>query len=222
MSLTSTLSSVTDRFVVSGEILLLKEFVESIKDIFKDQHESLVKLISKAEENLNWDRLRLTTFKDHLELLENQNENYRLDGLIQPEHYDLTITPHFENFTFNGTVIIHLEAKVEGVSSINLLKENLNIEKFTLFKDWKEVPIMSEYYNELTDKWTIVLAKSLENGTHTLRIDYSGVIGTEREGLFRSDYWENGRRKLLVATQFQPTKARNLFPCNLRFTKKFI
>lgn len=146
-------------------------------------------------------------------MLKNQKNDYRLDDHVEPVHYDLTVTPHLENFTFIGSVSIHIEAKFEGINAITLMRENLDIKSVNLQHNGRNIALENQYFNEVTDKWTLALSENLiENEVYELHIDYSGIIGEGREGLFRSFYWENGKRKWLVSTQFQPTKSRNVFP----------
>lgn len=213
MSLTSTLSSVADRFVSRDEIDNLRQFVESIKENLPQQYESLQKVIESAENKLNLDSVHLFSFKSHLEMLKNQRIDYRLDDHVEPVHYDLTVTPHLENFTFDGSVAIRIKAKFDGISAITLMKENLCIKSVNLQHNGREIALENQYFNEITDKWTLALSENLiKNEVYALQIDYSGIIGEGREGLFRSSYQESGKRKWLISTQFQPTKSRNVFP----------
>lgn len=42
---------------------------------------------------------------------------------VKPLHYDLTLEPDFENFTYEGTVVIeYVHSKVGGISKDNLLE----------------------------------------------------------------------------------------------------
>lgn len=67
MSLTSTLSSVADRFVTQEEIDELKKFIATNKDdLGTTQVDSLNDIVKTAETNLDWDEKNLKEFKDYI------------------------------------------------------------------------------------------------------------------------------------------------------------
>ena len=47
----------------------------------------------------------------------------------------------------------------------------------------------------------------------TLFISYDSQLNTTLGGLYRSFYEENGKRRWLALTDFEPTGARHAFPC---------
>ena len=61
-----------------------------------------------------------------------------LPANVVPQHYDLTLEPDFEKFTFDGTVVIDLDVK-EDSKSISLHTLELDIHSAKVSSDGKTV-----------------------------------------------------------------------------------
>ncbi|VDD92199.1 unnamed protein product [Enterobius vermicularis] len=75
--------------------------------------------------------------------------------------------------------------------------------------------VKSVIVNETVEMVTLELTDTLKKGeTYYIVIYYSGPIDKKLAGLYLSRYYdENGKERLLAATQMEPTDARRMVPC---------
>ncbi|KAI9704105.1 MAG: Aminopeptidase 2 mitochondrial [Candelina mexicana] len=134
---------------------------------------------------------------------------------VKPLHYDLTLEPNFEKFTYEGRVVIDLDVLEDSTSiALNTLDLDLHTTKVS---SGNEVITSSPKisYNEDTQTTTVSLPKSLSKGskaqlTHT----FTGTLNDHMAGFYRSSYkGEGGEKKYIATTQMEATDARRAFPC---------
>lgn len=140
--------------------------------------------------------------------------DYRLSGDIVPNSYSVYLTPNLEDWTFEGMVIIFLQATVPNVREITLHANDLEIVDIEV-RHWTFAGnLANEYsYDNVTHKLTIPLKAEMEDTVYTLTINYLGYMRDDMAGLYRSTYIENGVEKRMAATQAQTVSARRIFPC---------
>uniref|UniRef100_A0A7G3AVS3 Aminopeptidase n=1 Tax=Lutzomyia longipalpis TaxID=7200 RepID=A0A7G3AVS3_LUTLO len=68
-------------------------------------------------------------------------------------------------------------------------------------------------YSEETEVVVLNFNDDLLPGSYELQLNFIGIIRSDVFGLYRSEYTINNQQKYVVATQFQATYARNVFPC---------
>ena len=125
-----------------------------------------------------------------------------MDRLIKyfvPEKYvlDLNIDKHKK--TIGGVVTVDGEAKAEVVKFHAVDFEILNVKvdgKDAKFKYAKDV-----------------LEVSISAGKHTIEIEYTGTLNENMQGAYLSTYDFEGKKEIIVATQFESHYAREAFPC---------
>ncbi|XP_012252261.2 uncharacterized protein LOC105683883 [Athalia rosae] len=144
-------------------------------------------------------------------------EAYRLPNTLSPEKYTITLTPYIYegNFTFDGTVNIAINV-IETTNNIYLHAKNLVIESVQVtLANSSSVLDTVVVLNNATDVLHIILGKPLAAGsTVNLEIGYTGILAIDMTGFYRSSYTDvNGNLKWIATTQFQPTYARQAFPC---------
>ena len=130
---------------------------------------------------------------------------------VVAKHYDVTLEPDFDKFTFEGKATIDLEVAKE-TSSISLNTLDLKIRSTSVHADGALVtdsPTLS--YDADTQTTKIELGKKLSKGqkvqlTHT----YTGELNDKMAGFYRSKT-RNGQ--YLAVTQFEATDARRAIPC---------
>ena len=139
---------------------------------------------------------------------------------VRPVHYDLTLTPNFEDFTFAGEVDITVRME-PGTTEILLNCSEIEIHSATL--GWtdgagehtQEASAVS--YNADAETATISIgAASTEGviGDHHLRMKYTGELNDKLRGFYRSQYTNpEGETAYLATTQFEATDARRALPC---------
>lgn len=128
----------------------------------------------------------------------------RLLDTFTPNHYNLTLDlTHAEEKEFSGTVIISGDSISE---SISLHSKGLTIQSATI--DNQPAGVSFGEFDELK-----LSQPNLENGNHTIRIDFSGTITDAMHGLYPCYFTHDGVKKQLFATQFESHHAREVFPC---------
>ena len=122
-----------------------------------------------------------------------------------PLHYEITIEPDMEAFTFSGTVEVTLQADAP-VESITLNALELSVDECFVGGDGKWESCTMDI-DEHKERLTIRLPGSV-SGRFQCRIRYAGVIGDGMAGFYRSGYTVNGGIRYLAVTQFQESMAR--------------
>ncbi|EFN87053.1 Aminopeptidase N [Harpegnathos saltator] len=122
--------------------------------------------------------------------------------------------PELQNtFKFDGIVIISAAVEQE-TDSITLNVGDLKINSQSVLINQTNIRD-SDSYDNVTEKYTITLLKTLKKGSQILiTFGFEGKLRDDMIGFYRSSYFdENKQIKWLAATQFQATHARHAFPC---------
>lgn len=128
----------------------------------------------------------------------------RLLDTFTPNHYNLTLDlTRAEEKEFSGTVIISGDSTGE---SISLHSKGLTIQSATIDNQLADVSFGE--FDELR-----LSQPNLENGNHTIHINFSGTITDAMHGLYPCYFTHDGVKKQLFATQFESHHAREVFPC---------
>ena len=128
----------------------------------------------------------------------------RLLDTFTPNHYNLTLDlTRAEEKEFSGTVIISGDSTSE---SISLHSKGLTIQSATI--DNQPADVSFGEFDELR-----LSQPNLENGNHTIHIDFFGNITDAMHGLYPCYFTHDGVKKQLFATQFESHHAREVFPC---------
>ncbi|KAL2013371.1 hypothetical protein VTN00DRAFT_896 [Thermoascus crustaceus] len=134
---------------------------------------------------------------------------------VKPLHYDLTLEPNFEKFTYEGTVIIDLDV-VEDTNSISLNSNQIDIHSTTILVGGSVVASNPEIsYNKESHITTVKFADTIPAGSKAqLKHTFTGYLNDNMAGFYRSSYKDkNGETKYIASTQMEPTDARRAFPC---------
>lgn len=129
---------------------------------------------------------------------------------VKPLHYDLTLEPLFDSFTFNGEVAIKLHVN-ERTNFVTLNCLEIEIKQAAI----NDLAIAADAITFDEDKQTatFTLADHLVEGAEAvLTIKFVGQLNDKMAGFYRSSYQENGRTKYLATTQMEPTDCRRAFP----------
>lgn len=134
----------------------------------------------------------INNFDDRMELTD--QINYRLPNNTKPISYSIDLTTNISQsvFDFTGIVTINIEA-LEDSKSITLHARQLTIGEIELFnlQDGSTYDLLSHEYDSTTEFLTIRIAGNaiIPKGTKcSLKINYSGVLRTDRKGFYRSSY----------------------------------
>lgn len=122
------------------------------------------------------------------------------------------MNPNFDDFTFEGNVVIDLSVK-DTSDSVTLNVLEITIKSVRI----NEKEITNIEYNEERQevKFTLNKDQKLSKGSKAkIEIDYKGILNDQMAGFYRSKYTDaNNQIKYLATTQFEATDARRAFPC---------
>ncbi|XP_055587831.1 aminopeptidase A-like isoform X2 [Uranotaenia lowii] len=140
--------------------------------------------------------------------------NYRLPGTNIPKHYDLWLHPHLEDGTFEGRVMMEVET-LEQNSEIVFHSHLLDIKKVTLNHLNGSFGYGGYTIDEQRDFVKVRVLGNLMPGFITeVEVEFSGVMDGKIVGLYSSTYnGDNGERVKIATSKFEPTFARQAFPC---------
>jgi len=138
----------------------------------------------------------------------NNPEDFRLPGIALPRAYRLDLEPDLEALTFKGVVSIDLELKT-STREIVMHAVGLEIAEARSGSERLEIRV-----DAAKERLTLVSGKPLAAGDATVSLTFSGKIGEEMRGFYRSRYaLPDGTKRFMGTTQFEATSARRAFPC---------
>ncbi|KYN43680.1 Glutamyl aminopeptidase [Trachymyrmex septentrionalis] len=150
------------------------------------------------------------------------NKNFRLPKEVVPIHYDLYLHPKLKEGTFSGKVTILIDVKQNNNrTSIALHQKDLNITSVKLItygldKDY-EINISSISKPTKYEIFMITTENDIKSGLYNLSLEFDGSLKDKIDGFYSSTYQyasDNiNETKYIGTTQFEPTYARQAFPC---------
>ena len=139
---------------------------------------------------------------------------YRLPAGVTPSHYELTLTPDLEAFTFGGRAVVDLAVE-RATSSIVLNAAELTFSGASITLANGDVAEAKEIaLDEKAERATVVFDQELQPGTARLSMDYTGILNDQLRGFYRARYVDaDGNQRYMAATHLEATDARRAFPC---------
>jgi hypothetical protein len=130
-----------------------------------------------------------------------------------PHHYAVTVTPHAQRLTFDGTVAIDLEV-TQATRELVLNAADMTFSSAMLQPAKGGAAIAgSAVVNGKTETVTISFPRTIGTGAYRLELTYSGKINTQANGLFALDYKnKEGKDARSLFTQFEAADARRFVP----------
>jgi aminopeptidase N len=130
-----------------------------------------------------------------------------------PTHYAVSLTPDAANSSFSASVTIALDVK-QATSSLTLNAADLKFSAANISAGPGKSQQAASKTDIDADKQTVTFhfADTLKPGSYQLKLDYTGVIGTQASGLFSLDYDNGGAKKRALYTQFENSDARRMIP----------
>ncbi|XP_055526032.1 aminopeptidase A isoform X2 [Wyeomyia smithii] len=144
--------------------------------------------------------------------------NFRLPRHVKPRHYELRLHPDLEQQTFSGQVGIDITVS-EPTNYIVVHSNQLAINETAvkrLLPDRSEVPVVvKQAYAFDPHQYWVVETDPIEMGEYRLSMNFSGSLANRIVGFYSSSYRDkstNTTRKI-ATSKFEPTFARQAFPC---------
>jgi aminopeptidase N len=131
--------------------------------------------------------------------------------------YTTTLRINQDLATFNGSMTITFTTH-SAMAGLVLHGRDLIVSRALLKTSATEtMDAKSISYDEAREYVNLQYPKEVPVGPLQLTVEWSGLVGTGTEGLYRSEYVNEanptGPKKVLLATQMEPTYARRVFPC---------
>ncbi|XP_026071988.1 aminopeptidase N-like [Carassius auratus] len=153
-------------------------------------------------------------------------DKYRLPDTLLPKYYNVTLWPRLVPdehgmYIFNGKSGVAFTC----VKETNLIIIHSNKLNLTLTSEKHHATlsglggtsapgILKTWFQTQTQFMVIQLKEKLQVGkSYWLYMEFHGELSDDLEGFYKSQYTENGVKKVVATTQMQPTAARNAFPC---------
>jgi len=134
---------------------------------------------------------------------------------LKPTHYDLYLFPNIETGEFSGQETITITVE-EATDQIVLHSLNLNISSVSIMNTGSDtLEILETTVDAVREFLIFQLNEPLTKGrTVRLHIGFEGSMANKIVGLYSSSYVkEDETRKWIATSKFEPTYARQAFPC---------
>ena len=137
----------------------------------------------------------------------------RLPRTVEPEHYELTLTPDLAEGTFAGEARVRIRVH-QPVSEVVLNAIELDIHSAEMDAEDGTPLSGSVRLDEAEERATIALSDVAGPGIWWLRLTFTGILNDKLHGFYRSTFKdEDGVEHVIATTQFEATDARRAFPC---------
>ncbi|KAK2841767.1 hypothetical protein Q5P01_011967 [Channa striata] len=153
-------------------------------------------------------------------------DSFRLPTTLLPHHYEITLWPHLSQdsnglyiFTGNSTVEFECVTETDLIlihsNKLNYtVLDNAHVGRLTASGDGTVLSIKSSWLRPKTQYLVIQLNSKLSRGhKYQLYTEFTGELADDLAGFYRSEYEEDGVRKIVATSQMHPTYARKTFPC---------
>lgn len=139
-------------------------------------------------------------------------KSIRLERYISPINYNLVLTPDLESFTFSGKEVIKIKIE-KDINYITLHSKDLDIETVKYTNKGTDQFATKIIYDKIKETTTFYFKNKIKKGLGEISIVFSGIIGDNLRGFYKSKYILEGKEKYIATTQFEATDARRAFPC---------
>lgn len=141
----------------------------------------------------------------------------RLFTEFKPKHYILELDPDKEKMTFEGSVIVSGQKTGRPSQRITLHQNGLKIIKAHIVKHDKsgdQEMVIDRINNQNSNDEVRLHANTvLYPGNYTIRLEFTGTISRQMNGMYPCLFEHDSQEKKLLATQFESHHAREVFPC---------
>jgi aminopeptidase N len=141
----------------------------------------------------------------------------RLFEQFQPDRYELSLHPDRDNMTFTGSVTIHGKKVGRTSQRITFHQNGLRVTAATITKHDKSgevtLPVSRIVNQNSFDEVRVHTSQKVFPGKYSVTLTFKGTITRQMDGIYPCNFTHNGKKKKLIATQFESHDARKAFPC---------
>ncbi|KAG7468183.1 hypothetical protein MATL_G00140120 [Megalops atlanticus] len=152
-------------------------------------------------------------------------DKYRLPDTLKPQYYNLTLWPRLQAnehgmyiFTGRSSVVFTCEKDTDLIlihsNKLNLTTIDGHHARLTGLSRATAPTIKTTWLQVDTQFLVVQLNGRLAaGGSYQLDTEFQGELADDLGGFYRSEYEEDGVKKVIATTQMQATDARKAFPC---------
>uniref|UniRef100_A0A3Q2Y010 Aminopeptidase n=1 Tax=Hippocampus comes TaxID=109280 RepID=A0A3Q2Y010_HIPCM len=151
-------------------------------------------------------------------------DRYRLPTSLIPLSYNITLWPHLSPdpdsglYLFTGTSIMAFECATEtDLILIHSYRLNYTFSLLDVYFHAGDgfVPSITATWLQPKQQYLVVQLNGVltQGETYLLYTEFTGELADDLAGLYRSEYEEDGVRRIVASSQMHPTHARKTFPC---------
>ena len=130
-----------------------------------------------------------------------------------PKRYEIKLDVDLENFSYVGTQTVEIQV-LENTKSIFLNSLGIKISHASLITSDEESYNLSVEYFEDNERISLSSQNEIKKGDYKLYLEFNSEITNDLKGFYRSKFLtKEDEEKWIATTQFEPTSARNAFPC---------
>ena len=131
-----------------------------------------------------------------------------------PKRYEIKLDIDLENFSYLGIQTVEIQV-LENTKSIFLNSIGIKISHASLIAaNDKENNNLSVEYFEDEERICLSSKNEIKKGEYKLYLEFTSEITNDLKGFYRSKFLtKKDEEKWIATTQFEPTSARNAFPC---------
>ncbi|XP_041988215.1 glutamyl aminopeptidase isoform X2 [Aricia agestis] len=133
----------------------------------------------------------------------------RLSKAIRPKHYKLTLNPDLTTGLFKGDVVINIDV-LSPKTFVALHTKFLGIDDVKFYKGASEMTNFTFFEATTNEQLILQFNDHLEPGAYETHVQFNGNLTRNIVGFYLSHLKNKGT---MVASKFQPTYARQAFPC---------
>ena len=136
-----------------------------------------------------------------------------LPKVAKPVRYEVKLDIDLSNFKYTGSQDVELEI-IKETKSFEINAIDIEIISTLLFnEDGKEFNLTFEYLKDL-ERISFTASENIPVGKYSLQLEFNSTITNDLKGFYKSQFLDlNDNEKWIATTQFEPTSARNAFPC---------
>lgn len=141
----------------------------------------------------------------------------RLFEGFQPKHYVINLDPDRETMQLSGDVIITGKKAGRPSQRLTFHQHGLKITSAKIIKhdkkETREISVARINLQNGYDEVRLHANELLYPGQYTIHMTFEGKITRPMDGIYPCYFKHDGKKKALIATQFESHHARDAFPC---------
>ena len=136
-----------------------------------------------------------------------------LPKVAKPIRYEVKLDINLSNFEYTGFQDVELEI-IEETQSFEVNAIDIEIVTASLFnEDGEKLDLAFEYMKDL-ERISFSANENITVGKYSLQLEFNSTITNDLKGFYKSQFLDlNDNVNWIATTQFEPTSARNAFPC---------